>query len=127
MLVVVLGRADHRLPSSVYELYQLAIDTCLDAFAHRSSQRQLAGWKERVLEGVLAVAHHNHVRKERLFDYDFGKKHSDIWEELCACGATHSRAYAHTHTYADAHTHTHTHTHTQIGRAACGERVCVPV
>ena len=89
MLVVVLSRADHRLPSSVYELYQLAIDTCLDAFAHRSSQQQAAGWKERVLEGVRAVAYHNHVRKERLFTHDFGNEHSEIWEDVCACGTMH--------------------------------------
>lgn len=78
MLIIVLDRGDHRLPSSVFELYSLAVSSSVDRSARimfsnagtdLSEKYTEANYARQMLLTIRKVAYANHITQRREFTY----------------------------------------------------------
>lgn len=84
LLIVVLDRADHKLPTSVYELYEFAIEASLQNWCNQRMQIEEEGWVETIRNVVRLVAYKNHRKKRKEFT---GKGiNPQLWREICGTG-----------------------------------------
>ena len=89
LLIVVLGRPDHKLPTSLYELYELAIESSIKKFVDGHSGLKIK--EEEVYQQVGQVAYACHADQDeknrvRVFTHDMANKASSMWEEICGTG-----------------------------------------
>ena len=91
LLIVVLGRPDHKLPTSLYELYEMAIESSIKKFVDGHPGLNIK--EEEVHQQVRQLAYACHADQDeknrvRVFTHDMANKASSMWEEICGTGNT---------------------------------------
>ena len=90
LLVVVLGRTDHKLPESLYELYQLAIEWSVKTFV--DGHPGLGISEQEVYKKAGEVAYSCHAectegKGTRVFSHKMAQEAcGGMWEEMCGTG-----------------------------------------
>jgi len=91
LLILILGQGDFKLPNSVYQLYEMAINVSITQFVEQRHHTLDDEAKKRLKRAVLRMAqkigHRNHMAQKRAFEHlpptdpDYG-----LWNEICATG-----------------------------------------
>jgi len=88
LLILILDLGDFKLPNSVYQLYEMAINASIAHFAEQRPQLDEAErLKREVLRVVQKIGYRNHMAQKRAFEHllptdpDYG-----LWNEICATG-----------------------------------------
>jgi len=91
LLILVLDQGDDKLPNSVYQLYEMAINVSIERFIaeqrhhHTLDDEAKKSLKREVLRMVQKIGHRNHMAQKRAFEHlpptdpDYG-----LWNEICA-------------------------------------------
>jgi len=93
LLILILDQGDFKLPNSVYQLYEMAIDVSITRFVaeqrhyHTLDHQADEKLKREVLRMVQKIGHRNHMARRRVFEHlpptdpDYG-----LWNEVCVTG-----------------------------------------
>jgi len=92
LLILILDQGDFKLPNSVYQLYEMAINVSITRFVaeqrhHTLDDEAKKRLKREVLRMVQRIGHRNHMAQKRAFEH-LPPTHPDygLWNEICATG-----------------------------------------